>query len=51
MEDTWFMYYADRMLAANVCQDPYWLIKLKWGNCLKTKYMIENDATLSYWKQ
>lgn len=50
-EDTWFMYYADRMLAADVCQEPYWLIKLKWGNCLKTKYFQKNEKILSCWSR
>ena len=49
MEETWFMYYADRMLSANVCTDPYWLIKLKWGNCLSTQYFVENEKILDFY--
>ena len=50
-EDTWFMYYADRMIAVDVNRDPYWLIKLKWGNCLTTKYFVANEEILSDWKR
>lgn len=49
MEETWFMYYADRMLSVNVYTDPYWLIKLKWGKCLSTQYFIENGEILKLW--
>lgn len=51
MEDTWFMVYPDRLLYADVCNDPYWLIKIKWGNCLSTQYFIENEKILKYWSE
>lgn len=51
MEEPWFMYYADKMLPVNVYTDPYWLIKLKWGNCLSTQYFIENDTILELWNR
>lgn len=51
MEETWFMYYAERMLSVNVYSDPYWLIKLKWGNCLSTQYFIDNDKVLGLWRE
>lgn len=49
VDETWFMYYADRMLSVNVYTDPYWLIKLKWGQCLSTQFFIENDEILRLW--
>lgn len=35
---TWFVYDSDALKAVNVNHDPYWLIRLKWGACLNTKY-------------
>ena len=51
MEETWFMYYPDRLLYANVCSDPYWLIKIKWGNCLSTQFFTENGEILQLWNK
>ena len=41
-EDTWFVYYDDRSLDADVLNDPYWLIKLKWGKRISTIYYKED---------
>ena len=51
MDEPWFMYYADKMLAADVYHDPYWLIKLKWGKCLNTRYFVENQNVRQLWIQ
>lgn len=37
-DGTWFVYYSDELKTVDVYNDPYWLIKLKWGACLNTEY-------------
>ncbi|MCC8080490.1 MAG: glycoside hydrolase family 5 protein, partial [Lachnospiraceae bacterium] len=37
-DGTWFVYESNEVSAVDVSQDPYWLMKLKWGACLNTKY-------------
>lgn len=51
MDDSWFMYYGDRLLSADLYRDPYWLIKLKWGQCLSTQYFNENNEILKLWNK
>ena len=50
-DETWFMYQSKDMAKADVTKDPYWLIKLKWGKCLRTEYFDENKEITKYWKQ
>ena len=48
-EGDWYMYYSDRS-AADVYNDPFWLIKMKWGNCLRTQFLEEQTQVTAYWK-
>ncbi|MFV0363048.1 MAG: glycoside hydrolase family 5 protein [Suipraeoptans sp.] len=48
MERAWFMYYSNKLLYVDVYNDPYWLIKIKWGSALKTKYFTEDTEAMAW---
>lgn len=47
-DGTWYMYYTDELSAVDVCNDPYWLIKMKWGNCIQTQFFQPVEEVLSH---
>lgn len=48
-DNRWFMYATNDFTSVDVNNDPYWLIKLKWGKCLRTQYFSANEEILKYW--
>lgn len=50
-EGSWYMYQNFDVSRVDVYNDPYWLIKMKWGKCLSTQFFEENEEVFSYWSE
>lgn len=49
LEEPWFMYYNNKVAYADVYNDPYWVIKEKWGQFLLTETFDKNEEVLQHW--
>lgn len=45
----WFLYYDEDNVSAQVQNDPYWLLKLKWGKHITTGNFMVNEQNQSMW--
>lgn len=47
----WYMFQRFNNNNVNIDEDPYWLIKLKWGSYLNTQFFSENTQITDTWKE
>ncbi len=42
-DDPWFYSYSNLIMTANVADDPYWIIQIKWGSQINYEHCIVNE--------